>query len=98
MIINLIFDQSGGSQFASFKAGVETAASMLEQAITDPITVTIEIGWGVFPTDQSPITGGAAEAEPNFALFVPADQAGVDGFAGFAKRHKLELASRRRAA
>jgi hypothetical protein len=68
MIINLIFDQSGGAGFASFSAGVMSAASILEKAITDPITVTLEVGWGQFPTDHSPITGGAAEAEPNFAL------------------------------
>ena len=68
MIIKLIFDQSGGPGFAAFKTGVETAALMLEKAITDPITVTIEVGYGQFPTDQSPITGGAAEAEPNYDL------------------------------
>jgi hypothetical protein len=44
MIIKLIFDQSGGSGFAAFKTGVETAALMLEKAITNPITVTIEVG------------------------------------------------------
>ena len=65
MIINLIFDQSSGAGFASFKTGVETAALMLEKAITNPITVTIEVGYGQFPTDHSLITGGAAEAEPN---------------------------------
>ncbi len=63
MIINLIFDQSNAP--ASFTSQVTSAALMLERAITDPITVTIEVGYGVFPTDQSPITGGAAEAEPN---------------------------------
>ena len=71
MIINLIFDQSSGVGFAAFQAGVEAAALMLEQAITDPITVTIEVGWGQFPTDHSSITGGAAEAEPNHALASP---------------------------
>jgi hypothetical protein len=68
MIIKLIFDQSGGSGFAAFKTGVETAALMLEKAITNPITVTIEVGYGEFPTDHTAITGGAAEAEPNFDL------------------------------
>jgi hypothetical protein len=41
---------------------------MLEKAITNPITVTIEVGYGQFPTDQSLITSGAAEAEPNHDL------------------------------
>jgi hypothetical protein len=56
MIINLIFDQSGGAGFADFKSGVVSAALILEKAITDPITVTIEVGWGQFPTDHSLIT------------------------------------------
>jgi hypothetical protein len=48
MIINLIFDQSSGQGFASFKSGVETAALMLDKAITNAITVTIEVGYGQF--------------------------------------------------
>lgn len=79
MIINLIFDQSGGAGFASFVSGVESAALILEEAITDPISVTIEIGYGVFPNDpsQTPITGGAAEAEPNFDLAISAPLSSV---------------------
>jgi hypothetical protein len=68
MIINLIFDQSGGPGFASFVSGVESAALILDRAITDPITVTIEIGYGEFPTDHSSIPSGVAEAEPNSLL------------------------------
>jgi hypothetical protein len=62
MIIKLIFDQSNAP--ASFTSAVESAALMLEKAITDPITVTIEVGYGRFPTDNSLITNGAAEGEP----------------------------------
>src|SRR5690242_20768518 len=66
MIINLIFDQSNAP--AAFKAAVTSAAVILEKAITDPITVTIEVGYGEFPTDHSSIPSQGAEAEPNFAL------------------------------
>jgi hypothetical protein len=74
MIINLIFDQNPP---ASFTSAITSAAQILDQAITDPITVTIEVGYGVFPTDHSPITGGAAEAEPNFALVSSASVSSV---------------------
>jgi hypothetical protein len=66
MIINLVFVD--GNVPASFKSAVTSAAVILEKAITDPITVTIQVGYGHFPGDTTPITGGAAEAEPNFAL------------------------------
>jgi hypothetical protein len=65
MIINLIFDQNPP---ASFKSAITSAALILDKAITDPITVTIKVGYGVFPTDHSSIPSQAAEAEPNFAL------------------------------
>jgi hypothetical protein len=63
MIIKLIFDQSGGSGFAAFKTGVETAALMLEKAITNPITVTIEVGYGEFPTDHT-VPAGRRKLSP----------------------------------
>jgi len=65
MIINLIFDQNPP---ASFKSAITSAALILDKAITDPITVTIKVGYGVFPTDHSSIPSQAAQAEPNFAL------------------------------
>jgi hypothetical protein len=65
MIINLIFDQNPP---ASFTSAINSAALILDRAITDPITVTIEVGYGVFPTDHSPVTDQLAQAEPNFAL------------------------------
>jgi hypothetical protein len=67
MIIKLIFDQTDAPP-ASFTSGVEAAALILEKAITNPITVTIEVGYGQFPTDRSQITSGAAEALPNLGL------------------------------
>jgi len=68
MIINLVFVDSNVP--APFTSAVTSAALILERAITDPITVTIEVGYGHFPGETAPITGGAAEADPNFALAV----------------------------
>jgi hypothetical protein len=64
MIIKLIFDQSGGSGFAAFKTGVETAALMLEKAITNPITVTIEVGYGEFPPTTPRLPAGRRKLSP----------------------------------
>ena len=64
MIINLIFADSSAP--ASFRSAVQTAALMLEKAITDPITVNIEVGYGHYPTDPPSvqIPSGAAEGDP----------------------------------
>ena len=73
MIIKLIFDQSSGPGFAAFKTGVETAALMLEKAITNPITVTIEVGYGLFPTDHTRLPVGRrrrAQSRPRLDFFV----------------------------
>jgi hypothetical protein len=65
MKINLIFDQPNAP--ASFKNAVQKAASMLDAAITNDITVNIEVGYGTFPLGGT-VTGGEAEAEPNLDI------------------------------
>ncbi len=75
MIINLIFDSSANNAPASFKAAIQQAAAILEAAITDPITVTIKIGYGVYPDGSNfPITNGSAEGGPNDGAQVPYSQ------------------------
>ena len=72
MIINLVFANNAP---ASFKAAVQQAAAILDAAITDPITVTIKIGYGVYPDgSNSPITNGSAEGGPNDGALVPYSQ------------------------
>jgi hypothetical protein len=44
---------------------VEEAASILDAAITDNITVNIEVGYGIFPSDSSSVPPQAAEGDPN---------------------------------
>jgi hypothetical protein len=62
MIINLIYDSSANNAPASFKAAMQQAAAILDAAITNPITVTIKVGYGVWPgPGGGTITGGSAE-------------------------------------
>ena len=49
MIINLIYDASANNAPASFKAALQQAAAILDAAITNPITVNIEVGYGDWP-------------------------------------------------
>jgi nitrous oxidase accessory protein NosD len=44
---------------------VEEAASILDAAITDNITVNIEVGYGIFPSDSSSVPPQSAEGDPN---------------------------------
>lgn len=63
MIINLIYANSAP---ASFKVAMQQAAAILDAAITDPIAVNIEVGYGVWPgPGGGTITNGSAEAAPN---------------------------------
>ncbi len=48
MIINLIYDSSANNAPASFKAAMQQAAAILDAAITNPITVAIKVGYGVW--------------------------------------------------
>src|SRR5437762_3338557 len=60
--INLLFDTAAVAAPASFRAGIQQAASLLTAAISDKITVNIKI-------DYSGIGGGAA-AGPDNGLYV----------------------------
>src|SRR3954452_20177420 len=59
--INLLFDAAAMAAPASFRAGIQQAASLLTAAISDPITVNIKIDYSG--------TGGGAAAGPDSGLF-----------------------------
>ncbi|MGH6987792.1 MAG: NF038122 family metalloprotease [Caulobacteraceae bacterium] len=46
MQINLVFDPSAASAPAGYEAAAEDAAAFYDQLFTNPITVTIDVGWG----------------------------------------------------
>ena len=58
--INLLFDAAAMAAPASFRAGIQQAASLLTAAISDPITVNIKIDYSG--------TGGGAAAGPDDGL------------------------------
>ena len=60
--INLIFDTAAMAAPASFRAGIEQAASILSATITNKITVNINIDYSG--------TGGGAAAGPDNGQFV----------------------------
>jgi len=59
--INLVFDAAAMAAPASFRAGIEQAASILSSTITDKITVNINIDYSG--------TGGGAAAGPDGGLY-----------------------------
>src|SRR6185295_5933304 len=59
--INLIFDAAAMAAPASFRAGIQQAASILSATITNKITVNINIDYSG--------TGGGASAGPDNGLF-----------------------------
>ncbi len=59
--INLLFDAAAMAAPASFRAGIQQAASLLTAAISDPITVNIKIDYSG--------TGGGAAAGPDDGLY-----------------------------
>ena len=59
--INLLFDAAAMAAPASFRAGIQQAASMLTAAISDKITVNIKIDYSG--------TGGGAAAGPDNGLY-----------------------------
>src|SRR6266567_5787757 len=59
--INLLFDAAAMAAPASFRAGIQQAASMLSAAISDKITVNLNIDYSG--------TGGGAFAGPDHGLF-----------------------------
>src|SRR3954454_1295227 len=62
IIINLLFDAAAMAAPASFRAGIQQAASLLTAAISDHITVNIKIDYSG--------TGGGAAAGPDNGLYV----------------------------
>src|SRR6202158_4084791 len=61
IIINLLFDAAAMAAPASFRAGIQQAASILTAAISDQITVNIKIDYSG--------TGGGAAAGPDNGLY-----------------------------
>src|SRR6202790_3353763 len=61
IIINLLFDAAAMAAPASFRAGIQEAASILTAAISDKITVNIKIDYSG--------TGGGAAAGPDNGLY-----------------------------
>ncbi|MEH2561446.1 NF038122 family metalloprotease [Bradyrhizobium sp. AZCC 2289] len=61
IIINLLFDAAAMAAPASFRAGIQQAASLLTAAISDRITVNIKIDYSG--------TGGGAAAGPDNGLY-----------------------------
>ena len=59
--INLIFDVAAMAAPASFRTGIEQAAAILSESITDKITVNLNI-------DYSGTGGGALQARPPVSL------------------------------
>src|SRR4051812_6225863 len=48
MIINLIPDASVASAPAGFTVAIQAAATLIQQALTDNITINIRYGWGSY--------------------------------------------------
>jgi hypothetical protein len=46
MQINFIYDSSCNAAPAAFKTALQTGANIIDSAITNPITVNIQVGWG----------------------------------------------------
>src|SRR6202023_130031 len=59
--INLLFDAAAMAAPASFRAGIQQAASILTSAISDKVTVNIAIDYSG--------TGGGAAAGPDNGLY-----------------------------
>jgi hypothetical protein len=77
MKINLSWDSSVSSAPAGFEASVQQAAAILDKAILNPVTATIQVGWNeIAGTPMSPGSGGMGGASSSvFANF----SAGVAG-------------------
>ena len=65
MQINLVFDSSVASAPAGFKTAIEDAADFFSTLFSNPITVTLDIGWG--EVDGQALAGNAlGESETNY--------------------------------
>ncbi len=70
--VNLTFDDSVNSAPDGFTNALNTAAQIVGSQIQDPISVTINVGYGEI--NGQPITGNTlAEGSPNAGLFVTYD-------------------------
>src|SRR5262245_45497657 len=67
MNINIEFDANAQAAPAAFRNAVLAAASMLDAALTDNITVNIEVGYGEI--DGTAISSTGAEGGPNSGHF-----------------------------
>jgi VCBS repeat protein len=64
--LSLDFEQSALNAPQSFRDGIQTAASILEALITDPITVTIRVGYGDWNNNSDTgLTTGAEGGDLN---------------------------------
>lgn len=63
---NLELDANAASAPSSYISGWTTAATLLSEAIADPITVNIEIGYTEYPADNSAISAGWAYGGPAY--------------------------------
>ena len=70
--INLIWDPSVSSAPPEFEAAVSYAAQFLEQLITDPVTVNIDVGWGEAAGEAIDPATAAGETlrEPSARMFL----------------------------
>ena len=81
MQIALTYDSSVDNAPAGFETAIQTAANILDSVITDPIDVTIDIGYG--EENGQAITGSTlAEAGPASGTNLPYDQLVSDLKAG----------------
>src|ERR1700749_3143765 len=71
-ILNLVFDGSVNSAPAGFTDALNTAAQIVGSQIQDPISITINVGYGEI--NGVPITGNTLAEGSAYGLFVPYGQ------------------------
>ncbi|MGH6993644.1 MAG: NF038122 family metalloprotease [Caulobacteraceae bacterium] len=69
MQINLVFDPSAASAPAGFEAAAQDAAEFYDQLFTNPITVTIDVGWGEVNGQRITDPQNLAESVTNGDIF-----------------------------
>jgi hypothetical protein len=67
LTVNLEFDANAQAAPASFRTAIQTAANMLDAAISNNITVNIKVGYG--EDNGDPVINGSAEGGPDNGLF-----------------------------
>src|SRR5438309_628871 len=68
LVINIIYDSSVSSAPAGFTAAISDVVQYYESVFTDPVTVTIDIGWGEVG-GQSLTSGALGETETFVSAF-----------------------------